>query len=248
LWLLTRLNQESQRFEQLAQQVTLEDYRPVKMRGVVEALQSLRGVAQISAVSIVAVSYSGSAEAIDKFAVNQNKGDSAVLPGAIRPSVIGASLHDDIACSNGDLANIDEKRNLALKNNSVVDSLSAVHVRMTRLTHIGGRALSANLGEVSARLGNIEIRSLSSLGWDIENSDARATGWRSEDYAILRWFSACSINSRRSFTRIPDFIESRSVTRESLNALRRAIRLDDSSTIFIMSRDNAAKRARHKLS
>lgn len=72
MWLKT------QRFEQAAQQVTLEDYRnevehaaeriarlersidsaietlPVKMRAVVEALQSLRGVAQVSAVSIVA--------------------------------------------------------------------------------------------------------------------------------------------------------------------------------------------------
>jgi len=69
---------KAQRFEQVAQQVTLEDYRhevehaaariarlersidaaiealPVKMRAVVEALQSLRGVAQISAVSIMA--------------------------------------------------------------------------------------------------------------------------------------------------------------------------------------------------
>jgi transposase len=69
---------KSQRFEQVAQQATLEDYQhevehaaerivrlersidaaietlPVKMRAVVEALQSLRGVAQISAVSIVA--------------------------------------------------------------------------------------------------------------------------------------------------------------------------------------------------
>ncbi|MGB6604172.1 MAG: IS110 family transposase [Steroidobacteraceae bacterium] len=69
---------KSQRFEQAAQQATLEDYQhevehaaeriarlersidaaietlPVKMRAVVEALQSLRGVAQISAVSIVA--------------------------------------------------------------------------------------------------------------------------------------------------------------------------------------------------
>jgi transposase len=69
---------KTQRFEQVAQQVTLDDYRhevehaaeriarlersidsaietlPVKMRAVVEALQSLRGVAQISAVSIVA--------------------------------------------------------------------------------------------------------------------------------------------------------------------------------------------------
>jgi transposase len=67
-----------QRFEQAAQQMTLEDYHhevehaaqriarlersidvaietlPVKMRAVVEALQSLRGVAQVSAVSIVA--------------------------------------------------------------------------------------------------------------------------------------------------------------------------------------------------
>jgi len=72
LWIKT------QRFEQAAQQVTLEDYRhevehaserivrlersidasietlPVKMRAVVEALQSLRGIAQISAVSIMA--------------------------------------------------------------------------------------------------------------------------------------------------------------------------------------------------
>jgi transposase len=72
LWMKT------QRFEQAAQQMTLEDYRhevehaaerivrlersieavieqlPVKMRAVVEALQSLRGVAQISAVSIMA--------------------------------------------------------------------------------------------------------------------------------------------------------------------------------------------------
>jgi transposase len=72
LWLKT------QRFEQAAQQMTMEDYRhevehaaerimrlersidaaietlPVKMRAVVEALQSLRGVAQISAVSIMA--------------------------------------------------------------------------------------------------------------------------------------------------------------------------------------------------
>jgi len=69
---------KTQRFEQAAQQMTLEDYRhevehaaeriarlersidaaieslPVKMRAVVEALQSLRGVAQVSAVSIVA--------------------------------------------------------------------------------------------------------------------------------------------------------------------------------------------------
>lgn len=69
---------KSQLFEQAAQQVTLEDYRhevehaaeriarlersidaaietlPVRMRAVVEALQSLRGVAQISAVSIMA--------------------------------------------------------------------------------------------------------------------------------------------------------------------------------------------------
>lgn len=66
------------RFEHHAQQVTLEDYRhevehaaervgrlersidaaietlPVKMRAVIEALQSLRGIAQISAVSIMA--------------------------------------------------------------------------------------------------------------------------------------------------------------------------------------------------
>jgi len=69
---------KTQRFEQAAQQMTLEDYRhevehaaeriarlersidaaveklPVKMRAVVEALQSLRGVAQVSAVSIMA--------------------------------------------------------------------------------------------------------------------------------------------------------------------------------------------------
>ncbi len=69
---------KAQRFEQAAQQVTMEDYLhevehaaeriarlersidtaietlPVKMRAVVEALQSLRGVAQISAVSIMA--------------------------------------------------------------------------------------------------------------------------------------------------------------------------------------------------
>jgi transposase len=69
---------KAQRFEQAARQMTLEDYRhevehaveriarlersidaaieslPAKMRAVVEALQSLRGVAQVSAVSIVA--------------------------------------------------------------------------------------------------------------------------------------------------------------------------------------------------
>jgi transposase len=69
---------KSQRFEQAAQQLTLEDYLhevehaaerivrlersidaaietlPVKMRTVIEALQSLRGIAQISAVSIMA--------------------------------------------------------------------------------------------------------------------------------------------------------------------------------------------------
>ena len=69
---------KSQRFEQAAQQMTLEDYLhevehaaerigrlehsidaaiatlPVKMRAVIEALQSLRGIAQTSAVSIMA--------------------------------------------------------------------------------------------------------------------------------------------------------------------------------------------------
>jgi transposase len=69
---------KTQRFEQAAQQMTLKDYRrevehaaerigrlersidaaietlPVKMRAVVEALQSLRWVARVSAVSIVA--------------------------------------------------------------------------------------------------------------------------------------------------------------------------------------------------
>lgn len=69
---------KTQRFEQAAQQMTLEDHRhevehaaeriprlehsidaatetlPVKMHAVVEALRSLRGVARVSAVSIVA--------------------------------------------------------------------------------------------------------------------------------------------------------------------------------------------------
>jgi len=69
---------KSQRFEQVAQQLTLEDYlhevehaaeriarlersidaaietSPTRMRAVIEALQSLRGIAQISAVSIMA--------------------------------------------------------------------------------------------------------------------------------------------------------------------------------------------------
>lgn len=73
-----QLRIKTQRFEQATQQMTFEDYRhevehaaerivrlersidasietlPVKMRAVVEALQSLRGVAQISAVSIMA--------------------------------------------------------------------------------------------------------------------------------------------------------------------------------------------------
>jgi hypothetical protein len=121
--------------------------------------------------------------------------------------MIRSSLHHDVAGAHRHFANVDQKRNLAIKYDPIVDGLGPVHVRMARTARIGGSAFCPNFGKLSARLGRIEIRRLHCFGWDIEHPNAGTAGWGVQDYAMFGGFSAGPINARRSLTGVPNFIE-----------------------------------------
>ncbi len=79
------------------------------------------------------------------------------FPDRFAPAMVGPSLNDNIACTKRHLADIDKKCDFAFKNDAVVDRLSAVHVRVARLTCICRGGLRTNLGKMSARLRRIKI-------------------------------------------------------------------------------------------
>src|ERR1700730_10726424 len=94
-----------------------------------------------------------SASERSKFAIYEDEGNAAVLAGTIRPSMIGTALDDNVASFHQRFSGVDNQRNFALKNDSVIHGLGAMHERVTGCAASMPRCLrSTDLGEVLTRL------------------------------------------------------------------------------------------------
>src|SRR6202011_2971686 len=137
-----------------------------------------------------------SAQTISKFAIYEDEGNAAVLSGTIRPSMIGTALDDNVASFHQRFSGVHNQRNFALKNDSVIHGLSAMHKRVTGCATSMPRCLrSTDLGEVLTRLFRADLLHIFGLRGKVKNADPRAPWWRSQGQLALRRLTRASVDA-----------------------------------------------------